>query len=173
MGSEMQRLPDILTASRGFIALAMVALGFVGPEALRIVVVLTMIGWTTDIFDGRVARHIQKPSTWIGEHDFMFDMLMVLGSVFYLVIARFVPFTVAAIYIAVASVFIVIFRSKMVTMTFAVVWVAAPLYFAFLHDRRIGFWFLGWIVLALLLDWKRFKGVVLEFIENARQLAKR
>lgn len=153
--------------------MAMVSLGFVGPEALTAVVVLTMIGWTTDIFDGRVARHIQKPATWIGEHEFLFDMLMVLGSVCYLVLADFVPVVVAAVYLGVAAAFIIFFRSKMVTMTFAVVWVAAPLYFAFLYERRIGFWFLGWILAALLLDWKRFKGVVLEFIENARQLAKR
>jgi len=169
----MQRLPDLLTVTRGFIALAMVALGFVGREALTAVVVLMMIGWTTDIFDGRVARRIQKPSTWIGDHEFTFDMLMVLGSLFYLVLADFVPLVLAAIYVAVAALFIVVLRSKMVTMTFAVPWVAAPLYFAFVYERSVGFWFLGWIVAALLLDWKRFKGVVVEFIENARELAKR
>ncbi len=172
-GRVMQRLPDILTASRGLLALAMVALGFVGPEALTAIVVLTMIGWTTDIFDGRVARRLQKPPTWIGEHEFAFDMLMVLGGLCYLVLAGFVRVPVAIIYVAVAAVFISYFRSKMVTMTFAVVWVAAPLYFAFVYQRAVAFWFLGWIIIALLLDWRRFKGVVLEFIENARQLARR
>ncbi len=163
----------MLTASRGIIALAMVALGFVGPEALTAVVVLTMIGWTTDILDGRVARHIQKSPTWIGDHEFTFDMLMVFGSLCYLVLAGFVRFPAAIIYVAVAAVFISYFRSKMVTMTFAVVWVAAPLYFAFVFRRAVAFWFLGWIIIALLFDRKRFKGVVLEFIENARQLARR
>jgi len=34
-------------------------------------------------------------------------------------------------------------------------------------------WYLLWIAGALILDWSRFKGIVREFLENAKKLAQR
>ena len=166
-------LPDILTASRGIIAVVIALLGLMGPRALETVVVLTVIGWTTDILDGRIARHYHKPETWIGEREFAFDMIMVLGGLCYLVLAGFVPIPPAAAYVGVATVFVIYFRSKMVTMSFAFPIVALPLVISYFYAPRAAWIFIGWIIAALLFDWKRFKGVVLEFIANAKALANR
>jgi len=169
----MTRVPDLLTASRGLIAGAIVSLGFVGPAALEAVIALTMLGWTTDILDGRLARRCGKEPSWIGEREFAFDMMLVFSGLCYLVMAGFVPFTPAAVYVAVAAVCVAFFRSKSVTMSFATPLVALPLVIAYLNARQAAWGYLVWIALALLLDWRRFKGVVAQFIANYKAVARR
>lgn len=169
----MKRLPDVLTVSRGLIAAAIFSLGFVGPDALRIVILLTIVGWTTDIFDGRIARRVNKPPTWVGEKEFAFDMMMVFAGLCYMVLSGFIPFLWAVLYVMVAAACIAYFRSKMVTMSFATPLVALPLIVAYFEAPTALIWYLMWIVAALALDWKRFKNVVLEFIENTKKVAKR
>jgi phosphatidylserine synthase len=169
----MQRVPDLLTALRGLIAVAIASLGFAGRGALETVVLLTLLGWTSDILDGRLARRYKKEATWIGEREFFFDMVMVFGGLCYLVMAGFVPVAAAAIYVAIAAAFIAYFRSKSVTMSFAFPLVTLPLVFAYFNAPRAAWMFVIWIALALLFDWRRFRGVVLEFIENARAAQKR
>jgi len=51
--------------------------------------------------------------------------------------------------------------------------VALPLVVAYFEAPNALVWYIVWIAAALILDWRRFKGVVLEFIENTRKLAKR
>ncbi|MFC2081596.1 CDP-alcohol phosphatidyltransferase family protein [Candidatus Bipolaricaulota bacterium] len=175
----MKRVPDYLTLSRGFIAVAILVLGFIensghsAQSALPIVLLLTMLGWTTDIFDGRIARKINKPPTWVGEREFAFDMAMVFAGLCYLVLSGFIPFVPALIYVMVAAAFIAYFRSKMITMSFATPVVALPLVVAYFQAPHALVWFVVWIVAALLLDWRRFTGVVREFIYNARNLSGR
>ncbi len=168
----MKRVPDLLTALRGVIAIAIALLGFVGRGALEAVVLLTLLGWTSDIFDGRLARRYKKEPTWIGEREFLFDMVMVFSGLCYLVMAGFVPFIVAAVYIGVAAAFIATFRSKSVTMSFAFPLVTLPLVFSCFNAPRAAVMFAAWIALALVVDWRRFKGVVREFIDNAKAVQK-
>ena len=168
----MKRVPDLLTLSRGVIAVAVLSLGFLGRAALEAVIVLTMIGWTTDIFDGRLARKLNKPPTWVGEQEFTFDMMMVFSALCYLTMSDFVPLLPALVYVMVAAACIAYFRSKSVTMSFAFPVVALPLVVAYYEAPRAALLYGIWIVAALLLDWSRFKGVVLEFIGNARRLGR-
>lgn len=49
---KMRKLPDLLTLSRGLVAAAIFSLGFVGARALEAVILLTILGWTTDILTG-------------------------------------------------------------------------------------------------------------------------
>ena len=169
----MKRIPDLLTVSRGAIAVAIFCLGFVGPGALTAVIILTMVGWTTDIFDGRIARKLNKPPTWVGEKEFVFDMMMVFAGLCYMVMAGFIDFIYALVYVMVAAAFIAFFRSKMITMSFATPLVALPLVVAYFKAPRAFLWYIIWILAALALDWGRFKGVVLEFLENAKKLSRR
>ena len=169
----MKKVPDLLTASRGIIATVIVVLGLVGPRALEAVILLIILGWTTDILDGRFARRFNKQSTWIGEREFAFDMVMVFSGLCYLVMAGFVPVIPAVVYAGISAVFIIYFRSKAVTMSFACPVVALPLVVAYFHAPRAAALFVVWICLAIVFDWRRFKGVVLEFIQNTKALAKR
>jgi len=175
----MKRVPDLLTLSRGLIAAAILALGFaekfglLAASALPAVLLLTMLGWTTDILDGRLARRFKKTPTWVGEKEFAFDMLMVFSGLCYLVLSGFIPFAPAIIYTMVAAAFIAYFRSKMITMSFATPVVALPLIVAYFEAPNVLVWYIVWIAVALVFDWRRFKGVVLEFIANTKKLAGR
>ncbi len=171
--SEMKRVPDLLTLSRGVIAVAIFSLGFVGKDALEAVIVLTMIGWTTDIFDGRLARKYNKPPTWVGEQEFTFDMMMVFSALCYLTMTDYVNLWLTLPYVMVAAACIAYFRSKSVTMSFAFPVVALPLIVATSAAPRAALLYGLWIVAALLLDRTRFLGVVREFIANARRLGRR
>lgn len=169
----MKRVPDLLTLSRALIAVAIFSLGFAGKSALETVILLTMLGWTTDILDGRLARRYKNESTWVGEREFAFDMAMVFAALCYLVMAGFIPFIPAVIYVAVAAGVIAYFRSKSITMSFACPVVALPLVVAYFEAPRAAILYVVWIAAALAFDWRRFKGVVHEFIVNARGLGKR
>lgn len=169
----MSNAPDILTASRGAIAVLIIALGLVGQRALGWVIFLTMIGWTTDILDGRLARRHHKGPTWIGEHEFAFDMVMVFAALCYLVMTGYVPAVPAAIYVTVAALFIIVFQSKSVTMSFAFPLVALPLIVAYFRSPRFAYIYIAWMALALLYDWRRFSGVVRDFIANIKELYRR
>lgn len=161
-----------MTISRGVIAVAIFSLGFTGRSAFNTVILLTMLGWTTDILDGRLARRYKTDSTWVGEQEFTFDMLMVFAGLCYLVMTGFIPFLPAMIYVAVAAVFIAYFRSKSITMSFAFPLVALPLIVAYFESPAAAIWYAVWIVAALIFDWKRFTGVVREFLENAKSIGK-
>ncbi|MFQ5795945.1 MAG: hypothetical protein ACE5JP_12965 [Candidatus Bipolaricaulia bacterium] len=166
----MRRLADTLTLSRGGIALIILLLGFAGKRALEAVVFLTIFGWTTDILDGRLAKRSSEEPTWISDKDFPFDMVMVLAGLVYMVLAGFVPALPALIYTVIAGIFMIKSRSKAITELFALPLVVLPLVIAYLEAPEAAYIFIAWIVLALILDWRRFRGVVSEFIQDARQL---
>ena len=100
-------------------------------------------------------------------------MAMVFSGLCYLVMSGLINRWLTLIYVIIAAIFIAFFRSKMVTMSFATPLVALPLIVASLKAPRAAALYLIWIVGALALDWPRFKGVVREFLENARDLAHR
>lgn len=166
----MTRVPDLLTLSRGIIAVAIFSLGFVGKQALEAVIVLTIIGWTTDIFDGRIARKYNKPPTWVGEREFAFDMMMVFSALCFLTMTDYVNLWLSLPYVMIAAACVAYFRSKSVTMSFAVPVVALPFIIATSAAPRAALLYAIWILAALLLDWSRFRGVVREFIDNARRM---
>jgi len=94
----LHTLPDIFTAMRIPIGLAIAVTGIIfGKQGVYIAYWLLLSGWTTDIFDGNIARKVGKEKTWIGEHDILFDSIMLLGVIFYLGYTGFVPMLLAVV----------------------------------------------------------------------------
>ena len=178
---DRRRLPDLLTACRALIALAILGLIPAGPQALRSVTLLLLLGWTTDMLDGRLARRLDKGPTWIGEHEFQFDMLMVLASAIYLVSVGLVPGGLGIAYLALAvplSLAVHLWgeeflKFKAFTMLVAFPWVFAPFIVAYFHERQAAYLGLLWMVVALLFDWRRFSGVVGDFLAGAKAFLRR
>lgn len=152
-----------------------------GPQALRSVTLLLLLGWTTDMLDGRLARRLDKGPTWIGEHEFQFDMLMVLASAIYLVSVGLVPGGLGIAYLALAvplSLAVHLWgeeflKFKAFTMLVAFPWVFAPFIVAYFHERQAAYLGLLWMVVALLFDWRRFSGVVGDFLAGAKAFLRR
>lgn len=179
MGGK-ERIPDWLTASRLLIAIAILALIPVGPQALAAVAGLLLLGWTTDILDGRLAHRFEKGQTWLGDHDFQIDMLMVLSSAIFLTATGLVPLSLGVPYMVTAvliSLYTLRFRHflkfKSVTMLLAFPWVFTPFVIALFREPLAAYAGLVWMILALLLDWRRFLGVVGDFLAGARAYLRR
>lgn len=178
---KRQRIPDWLTASRVIVALAILGLIPAGPEALDTVAVLLLLGWTTDMLDGRLAHRWGKGPTWIGEHDFQIDMLMVLASAVYLTATRLVPPKIGIPYLVVAVGISLLsqirtehfLKFKSVTMLLACPWVFIPFILAYFRAPVAAYVGLIWVTLALILDWRRFFGVVGDFLSGARAYFRR
>lgn len=178
--SGRKGIPDGLTASRVLIALAILALIPRGPTALGAVAGLLLLGWTTDMVDGRLARRFEKYPTWIGEHDFQIDMLMVLASAIFLIATGLVPWEAGVPYVVVAvliSLYTLRFRHflkfKSVTMLLAFPWVFIPFVVALFQTPAVAYAGLVWVVLALISDWRRFLGVVGDFLAGAKAFLRR
>jgi len=81
-----RNLADFLTFSRVITGLIVLSLSFVGRSAYIAVVILTLVGATTDILDGKVARHYfgENREGKLGKHDVEIDTLFVLCVMGYL-----------------------------------------------------------------------------------------
>lgn len=175
----LKRVADGLTASRVLIACGIVLLSLGGKEALSWMIYLIILGWTTDVLDGELARRAHRrlhdqggwEQTWLGAHDFALDMVMVYASFLYLTLVGYVPPTWTLGYTLIAAAFILLAGgSKSVTEIFAFPLVALPLLIAYREGLWVAYAYIAWIVVMLVLFWGRFVGVVREFIAGMRQL---
>ncbi len=164
-------IADLLTLSRVFIAAVILVAAWTRDQQYLVpVVLLTMVGWTTDILDGRLAGADAAPrKSWIGDHEFIADMLMVYAGMAYFMFAGFVPVLPFALYALFSAGAARIWMSKSYTMAVASPVVAMPLIFSFVHAPFLAWVFLGWILLAMTLFWGRFKREVREFIEGVEK----
>ncbi len=179
---KKRRIPDLLTMSRGIIGLAILGLIPAGESALPSVLWLLLLGWTTDLFDGRLARRMELEPSWVGEHEFEFDMSMVLCSAVFLVVTGLVARGLGLAYLAIAVPMVLLAHSrageflkfKALTMLLAVPWVFGPFVLAYFRgEKTVAFAGLFWIAMALVLHWRRFLGVVEDFLSGARQFLRR
>ncbi len=161
-------LADGLTAFRLALAPYLAWVGFSAEDrnlALTVIVYALLVGWTADILDGWFARKARS-TTRLGQWDFTLDMLMVLGSLFGITAAEFVPVKLTIVYLAAATLLLWKFPSKSTTMAVACPAVFAPFLLAATYSPHSFRLSLLWALSVLILDWNRFKGVVLEFIDN-------
>jgi len=159
---------DALTAFRLCLTLYLVWIGFSSSDkvsALTLIVYALLVGWTADILDGWFARK-SNSSTRFGHLDFPLDMAMVAGSLIGITALGYIPVKVTVVYFAVAVVLVWKFPSKSTIMAVACPAVFAPFILAAFEVPYAFKLSLLWALLALVLDWSRFEGVVLEFIDT-------
>jgi phosphatidylglycerophosphate synthase len=161
-------IADVLTVTRLFMGFLIVICAFFAEKSLlSLVVALTLIGWTTDIFDGRMARlDPSNRKTLIGAMDFAIDLTLIYSGLLYFIAAGFVPFWPFLFYAIYAAIIGIIWTKKSVMMAVAAPMAAMPIVFSFTDTPVWGWVFLGWIILALIVNWSRFKEEIREFIQG-------
>lgn len=170
------QVADLLTLSRLAIGIAMIWFGaIVGQPAVGAVACLLILSWTSDSLDGPIARRgSQEERTHFGDHDLVFDIIVALGLLGYIVLARILPWGAAASYLALWA--LVFYRwgfNRSLGML-----VQAPIYLWFLilslqRASMFGYAILAWIVLVVAITWPRFpREVVPGFLGGMRQMAK-
>lgn len=164
-------IADGLTGVRFFIGLLIVVCAIIADRGLLpLVVALTLIGWTTDVLDGKMARMDRKgKKTWVGNMDFATDMILIYSGLLYFVAAGYLPFWPFFCYGIYAAVTAFIWTKKSVMMAVAAPIAGAPIVLAFAHYPLWGWVFLGWIAVDLILNWSDFTGEISEFIEDVEE----
>lgn len=162
----MAVLADLLTFARSLIAIAIVLLAaFLGKRSFRFFILLLLLGWTSDILDGKLARSAAT-ETSLGKLDFAFDVLLVLSSFFYLTAIKIVDRKTFLVYVIAIVAVSLILRSKSLTMLLICPLSFLP-YLVAVHIDVFSFYlaFL-WSILAFIFEKKRFFGVIAEFAEG-------
>jgi phosphatidylglycerophosphate synthase len=164
-------IADILTSVRLFVAILIAICAFFADKSLlAMVVTLTLIGWTTDVIDGKMARlDPTGKKTWIGDMDFATDIILIYSGLLYFITAEFLPFWPFLCYSLFAAITAIIWTKKSVMMAVAAPIAATPIIFSFIYIPVLGWIFIGWIALDLLLNWPRFAREVKEFIEDMEE----
>lgn len=169
-----KQVADILTLSRLILALTLTWLGYTqGAAALPLACWLLIASWTTDVSDGWLATHSRrKYSTWIGEHDLLFDISVSVGIFAYLLFSRLVPLWLGVAYILL---WMLIFWRLGFQFVLGMLF-QAPLYgwfigVALFQATNMGLLMLVWIALMILVTWPRFpQQVVPGFLEKIKAI---
>jgi hypothetical protein len=169
---DAKRLADLLTLSRAGAAVALGWLGIAqGRASLGWAAVLLLYSWTSDFFDGPLARHSRVPhETWIGNRDLEVDMLVSAGLLVWLGAAGLVPVWLAILY-AVGWAFV--FGRLGVQRSLEML-VQGPIYAWFiaiaLRDRpAAGTALVAWILAAIAATWPKFpQEIVPEFVAGMK-----
>ncbi|WP_448567254.1 hypothetical protein [Thermus sp.] len=166
MSGFFRCLADLATLARaGVVGWVLLQVGE-GPEALGQVVRLLLLGWSLDILDGVLARASGRPSP-LAAWDYPLDAGLAWAGWAYLAGAGLVPVGFAWAWVVLALVLLLRHPRKSLSMllqvppTFAPFLVASGLAPAAFREAAL------WVVLALLLDGRRFLEVVREFLEEA------
>ncbi len=162
---------DILTGIRFFVGLLIVMCAlFAEPSLLPLVVALTLIGWTTDVLDGKMARLDRTGRrTWIGDLDFATDLILIYSGMLYFMAAGYLPLRPFLFYGAYAAVTGLVWTKKSVMMAVAAPIAAVPIILSFVHYPLWGWVFLGWIAVDLLINWSDFTAEIREFIADVEE----
>lgn len=166
--SSLKVLADVLTLSRGIIAILLLRARNFGDPAnvVRFVVLLTLLGWTTDVCDGNLARASGRAGGRIASADFPVDILMMWSGGYVFARAGIIPsaiFVGYSVLMAVAALFSRFNRA--VVLGFCAPLAGLPLVVSYVYAPRYFVIFVLWIGIVLVADWKRFTQVVDSFVD--------
>jgi hypothetical protein len=174
---DPKHVADLVTFARAILAFGLVWLGCSqGADGLKLAVYLMLVDWTGDVLDGALARRseLKDHHTWIGDHDLEVDITVSAGLLGYMVLAGFIDWRIAALYLLV---WLFIFWHWGYIRSLGML-IQAPIYFIFIYiairePPYAGWWLTGWIMLMVIIFWSRFSTEVIPgFMENLRGIRK-
>ncbi|HHY93580.1 MAG TPA: hypothetical protein GX513_01020 [Firmicutes bacterium] len=163
-----RRLANSLTASRAAIVLMILleATGECSPRGITRVVLLGLVGWTTDVLDGKAARYSRTPGGIWGRLDFPLDVALAWVSGWVFSVWGYVPGDWFLGYAVLAGAFALLRPTRATVMAFEVPVLLIPIWVGWRTDLRLGLAYLLWIAVMLCFDWRRFWEVVGSFIDG-------
>lgn len=174
----MKKVADGLTGLRLALSIILPVWGiFQGPRGLNGAAALVLVAWTTDAFDGPLARKSGvTEQTWVGRHDLIIDVLLAVGLLGYLCSAGVIHPLTALIYLLVWGV--ILWRYGCVTKPLGAafqgliyVWFGLVLLAQRLLVGRV---MLLWVLANVCITWKRFfRRDVPHFLQGIREIKAR
>ena len=163
-----ENLADFLTLSRAILGLTILSLSLIGKDAYISVVILTLIGGATDIFDGKAARRYlhENRQSKLGKYDVETDNLFVLCIIAYLSFSEIViPMAAGLGWIGLAIMAIALSKGKaQILITFETTGVIALLIITGLYDLKMFAFIIAPVVIAgVLINHKRVLYLVFDY----------
>ena len=163
-----ENLADFLTLSRGIIGLVILSLSSIGKDAYITVVILTLFGAATDIFDGKAARHYlcENREGRLGKYDLEVDTFFVLCAIGYLSLSEIViPKVLGLGWIGLALITIALYKRKpKILLLFEIPSIIALIFVTGIYDLGIfSLIILPAIVVALIINRKRVFYLLFEY----------
>ncbi len=168
----------MLTATRLVIAAAILLISiFAGhrPAGLmEAVLLLVVVGWTTDMFDGKLARKDPTGSkTFIGEADLAVDLTLDVAALVFFATAGYIPWVWAAGYLGFAAVLILIWTNVTITSILELPVLALHPILAFIFTPFMGWFFVGWMGMAMIVNWGRMWEWIHLYLAGMRNILRR
>jgi len=157
---------DLLTYTRAAVALYIAAMAWreAPLPALHGIVILALVGWSTDLFDGPLARYSGTPPSRIGLLDMWVDLLLHWCTALALALAGWVPLWALAGWAAGFALTHHFHPTVTVRLGFAAPLAALPIGFTLLRDPPLAQLFLLWLGAVLLLRHRRLPELIAEFV---------
>lgn len=172
MGPKL--VADLITLVRGLMGVFLAWLGFIhGAQTLPQAIIVMLLCWTGDIFDGGIARLNRPPRhSWLGDHDLYVDLFVSLGLGAYLVGAGFINAYIACIYLAFWALLVWRFGpDKNLLMLVQAFIYATFIWVSLRYAPQTGRWIVAWLAMVVILNWRRFSTrVVPEFIQGMKSV---
>lgn len=157
-------IADFFTFLRILCSFYIIYLGLFNAGNFHIYFYAILIGWTTDILDGYLAR--LKKEGKLGKYDFHVDLFFEWSFFFYLYRFKYVNSTIFILYNIIFLFLIFFLPSKTLLMSLQALVTFTPFIIVLLNynDLRIVTFF--WLIINLFLFHKRFFNVIKEYIEG-------
>ena len=169
----MNIIPDVLTSSRGVMAIFILLLGVLkGDEALPIVVLLIIACWVTDVLDGKLARQSKEP-TRLGNLDPIVDWVLSVSVAFCMVLWKYIPLLPVLIIIGVVTLSTRLFHFTAPRKFF--IGLGYGVFFCFVWKNN-PWWamaLVGGLVLLIILNPPRLKQLVKGFLCEVAEFIRR
>ena len=158
-------IADFFTFLRILYSFYIIYLGLFNAGNFHIYFYAILIGWTTDILDGYLARLLKKEGK-LGKYDFQVDLFFEWSFFFYLYKFKYVNPTIFILYNIIFLFLIFFLPSKTLLMSLQALVTFTPFIIVLLNynDLRIVTFF--WLIINLFLFHKRFFNVIKEYIEG-------
>jgi len=163
-------IADLLTLSRVVAAVVLFWLGLTeGASVLPAAVLVTVLGWTTDQFDGWFARRSPTP-TRLKDHDFCVDLIFYVGILAYLLLARFLPAWLVVGFLTLGGAAWLLTRKKAVIVLCLRIIDGVCGVIIFMNAPVIGFMLVGWLVVLAVVYRRRLAERVPKWYGDLRGL---
>ncbi|MBD3228236.1 MAG: UDP-galactopyranose mutase [Candidatus Lokiarchaeota archaeon] len=169
---KKESIPDILTFSRGILAiiiLLFIPFGLVIPYIFTIIYITS---WITDVFDGWAARKL-KIKGKLADWDFIFDSLLQWSAMTYFAFIGILPWIIYWILTGLCIVLSLILKNKAMVALFGTAGQAIFLFFMFFYYLDLFITLCGFWLSLFILNFTRFKGRLNEFKEDVSEIGEK
>lgn len=152
----------MLTASRLVIALAVITVGLLfGREAVGIVLMLILIGWTTDVVDGQLARSLETPvQSRIGDNDLAVDLVLDLAGYIYFIACGFLAPVWSLGYLLAACIIVSFVRTRRIILILEMPLLMITPIIAFTQLNWVSIIYVAWLLGILAYNWSRMISII-------------